>query len=234
MANSAYESLTEKNRTGRTCLACNQFKSADQFYLKKTRHGKLRLQTYCKTCDNDRRRKNYRKRGIELTWEERFGFKYGDRWCAACKCNIWGHGRSRFCKSCKDKFRIESLKRIRLPILGVYFYCLECGTNGLANGSRGRRFCSKACGWTHNRRNRRARNRAAFVEQVNLFEIAERDKWICQLCGKKVSRKASFNKQATIDHVIPISKGGKHEAANCQLAHFDCNSVKHDKITTLF
>ena len=51
----------------------------------------------------------------------------------------------------------------------------------------------------------------------------------CQICGKKVSVKPVPDpKAATIDHIIPIAKGGKHEAKNCQLAHFECNWRKRD------
>jgi len=35
-------------------------------------------------------------------------------------------------------------------------------------------------------------------------------------------------KAPTIDHVIPLSKGGTHEPANVQLAHYYCNSIKAD------
>lgn len=30
----------------------------------------------------------------------------------------------------------------------------------------------------------------------------------------------------TTDHIVPLSKGGKHERRNCQLAHFKCNTAK--------
>ena len=32
----------------------------------------------------------------------------------------------------------------------------------------------------------------------------------------------------TIDHVIPLSKGGTHEPGNCRLACFRCNAIKSD------
>lgn len=35
---------------------------------------------------------------------------------------------------------------------------------------------------------------------------------------------------ATIDHIIPLSKGGTHTYNNVQLAHYICNSKKSDKI----
>lgn len=34
---------------------------------------------------------------------------------------------------------------------------------------------------------------------------------------------------ASIDHVIPLSKGGLHERANLTCSHLRCNMVKHDR-----
>lgn len=49
----------------------------------------------------------------------------------------------------------------------------------------------------------------------------ERDKGICQICNKIVSRK-----RFTIDHIIPKSVGGLKELKNLQLAHKSCNILK--------
>lgn len=45
---------------------------------------------------------------------------------------------------------------------------------------------------------------------------------ICALCGKPIEDK----KDITIDHIIPLSKGGLTTFDNCQLAHFSCNQKK--------
>lgn len=37
-------------------------------------------------------------------------------------------------------------------------------------------------------------------------------------------------KMATIDHIIPLSKGGKHKMANLAVACKQCNSEKGDNI----
>lgn len=46
----------------------------------------------------------------------------------------------------------------------------------------------------------------------------------CAICGKKIK---SFD-ELTVDHIVPISKGGKRVLENCQLAHKSCNSRKSD------
>lgn len=48
--------------------------------------------------------------------------------------------------------------------------------------------------------------------------------WHCQLCGKELTRET-----VTIDHIIPVSKGGTNVLENLQPLCFHCNSVKRDK-----
>lgn len=51
-----------------------------------------------------------------------------------------------------------------------------------------------------------------------------RDNHICQYCYTKFSEK-----KLTIDHVIPLSKGGRHEWTNVVTACSSCNNKKGDK-----
>ncbi len=56
---------------------------------------------------------------------------------------------------------------------------------------------------------------------------------ICALCGKPVDRSLKFPHpmSATIDHIIPIQKGGHPSALdNLQLAHLVCNQTKGTKL----
>ena len=63
--------------------------------------------------------------------------------------------------------------------------------------------------------------RNAFVSPVYLDEIFERDKAHCYLCKGDVVRT-----EASLDHVIPLSRGGIHDPSNVRLAHRRCNSRK--------
>ncbi len=56
---------------------------------------------------------------------------------------------------------------------------------------------------------------------------------ICGICGQPVdfSLKWPDPMSKTIDHIIPVAKGGHPSAIeNLQLAHFKCNRQKSDKL----
>lgn len=56
---------------------------------------------------------------------------------------------------------------------------------------------------------------------------------VCAICGKPVdmSLKSPHPMSATVDHIIPVSKGGHPSAMdNLQLAHWICNRLKSNKL----
>ena len=107
--------------------------------------------------------------------------------------------------------------------------CKNCGelfTNNFRVDIR--EYCSNRCSKRYHKVQRKAREKGAFIEPVSIGYLLERDGGICQLCGKVVERNFDFiNKMsATMDHIVPISRGGKHCKQNTQLAHLICNSIK--------
>lgn len=74
----------------------------------------------------------------------------------------------------------------------------------------------------------RAEQYGVAYEWVERRRVYERDGWQCQLCQKPIDRtlKAPHRLSASLDHIIPISKGGPHTYANVQAAHLACNTVK--------
>ena len=68
-------------------------------------------------------------------------------------------------------------------------------------------------------RRRTARLAAAEMETIDAWAIAERENWHCHICHRLVSKK-----RFTLDHLIPVSRGGPHVAWNLALAHHSCNA----------
>lgn len=75
---------------------------------------------------------------------------------------------------------------------------------------------------------RRIRERDAFVEPVWRSRVYERDGWRCGICRRPLKRDAvvPHPMAPTLDHIVPLSRGGEHSYANVQAAHFRCNSAK--------
>lgn len=86
--------------------------------------------------------------------------------------------------------------------------------------------------WTDARRDAYHRRRALKAETstgrpVLLADIRERDGNRCHLCSKAVPNKAwPHPLSASLDHVIPLSRGGIHDPDNVKLAHLRCNVEK--------
>ena len=130
--------------------------------------------------------------------------------------------------------------------------CKECGTVFTTESGATRSvFCCQSCAEKHERRiehsterhkqyrreSKRRREKqlaAGFVEKVTYESVYQRDNGICQICGLPVhpTKGIDNNWDGTIDHIEPLSTGGKHSMANCQLAHRICNSLKRQQTDT--
>lgn len=60
---------------------------------------------------------------------------------------------------------------------------------------------------------------------ISLDGLYDRDEGMCGICNELVERK-----EASVDHVVPLSRGGRHAWDNVQLAHFLCNARKNDQL----
>lgn len=99
-------------------------------------------------------------------------------------------------------------------------------------------FCSVACKKSAKdaqkrvgKSKRRAMQKAAHVEAVDPYKVFDRDKWRCQLCGRRApkSKRGTCDDDAPeLDHIQPLSKGGEHSYRNTQCACRRCNQAKAD------
>ncbi len=79
--------------------------------------------------------------------------------------------------------------------------------------------------------------RRALVQQARTedvfapLDVHARDNWTCQLCWLPIDPEVAWPDpmSPSIDHVIPLSRGGAHALSNVQSAHLRCNSSKGDK-----
>lgn len=76
---------------------------------------------------------------------------------------------------------------------------------------------------------RRARIMGAFVENVDRGEVLSRDDWTCGICGGEIPKNALPDSPLYphVDHIVPLSRGGKHSYDNVQASHASCNMQKH-------
>lgn len=86
--------------------------------------------------------------------------------------------------------------------------------------------------------------RTTHTIKITWQEVAERDGIKCALCGREVNpsdiwysetgRKCFGRTYPTVDHIIPLEKGGMHTLENVQLACKRCNSSKGSNETWVY
>jgi hypothetical protein len=179
-----------------------------------------------------------------------FTAKASRPWCAVYFCVCKGCSKAftarrngkLFCSvDCNYEIHLAEIKT-RRPYR--HLICHHCNSSFSTRKQGQTRFCSVECRRTafrqsetgrdirnEQKRLRKARQSAAYVQHVHRQRIYERDGWKCGVCHCKVnpSLKAPHPKSKTIDHIVPLSKGGTHEPRNVQLAHYGCNSRRGTK-----
>jgi 5-methylcytosine-specific restriction endonuclease McrA len=79
---------------------------------------------------------------------------------------------------------------------------------------------------------RRALQEGAYREEWTTVDILERDDWQCRIphcrCpdGRAIDPAAEYRWRGTVDHIVPLSRGGDDVLANLRAAHQTCNSAK--------
>lgn len=72
---------------------------------------------------------------------------------------------------------------------------------------------------------RRARVRGLEVGKYDRFDVFKRDGGVCMICNKKVDKSLRWPNAMSfsINHVVPISKGGADTFGNVETSHLVCN-----------
>lgn len=88
---------------------------------------------------------------------------------------------------------------------------------------------SEKQGMAEKKPHRLGRERSQFESNKKKI-LATQD--ICGICGRPVDKSIKYPHplSPTIDHIIPIARGGSSDLENLQLAHRCCNRQKSDKL----
>lgn len=195
------------------CSKCKEEKNIDQFYVSK---GNVNF--WCKPCYKSWHLARYK---VAYTLDEKE--------CIYCAVMYIPKARretfycSRICKDLHRKHK-NKVKRIGSKKKRTCLHCSKVITQERRSDAK---FCSQECNSKAHQLQRKLRTRANETGKRGYLrtEICERDNWICQICKKPVERNAHYpNPQApSLDHIIPVSKGGSSEPSNLQLTHLVCN-----------
>lgn len=139
----------------------------------------------------------------------------------------------RICEACKAPpktyYRYEKVKRITKQ-------CACGNTFEVTPGWYDKRTICNSCSRKEHQSNskhrRRERMKTKKRTRVVRRSVWNRDGWECQHCGTTVATGEDYNKPSypTIDHVIPLAKGGEHSMSNTMTLCRRCNTIKSDAI----
>lgn len=139
----------------------------------------------------------------------------------------------------------ERSKAIRpISFKGKKTICRNCEKEFITEYKKSKVFCCDNCKDIYEKQKRHNINRKRLKGKVidrdiTLTKLSIRSNNMCAICGATVdwSDYKEINgtiicgeKYPSIDHIIPLSKGGMHEWSNVQLAHRDCNRIKSDEV----
>lgn len=184
----------------------------------------------CKTC------------GTEVT-RSIISIRHGHLKCQECE-RIEREERKRQERERQRREREEQKRIARLmrpTVQSSFDVCPIC--NGVfVPEHRRQKYCSEECARKKaNHKDRRKKLRALMVDRdITLEGLYRRDNGVCYLCGGRcdwndMEYRANGVKIAggwypSIEHVMPISKGGLHSWDNIKLAHRKCNIAKRDAV----
>lgn len=140
----------------------------------------------------------------------------------------------------REETRIR--KEVERKALMISKECAECGDR-FETMNKNVLTCSSNCSKRRSNRlswqtgKKRINDTNIVDRDISLKVLYKRDEGICYICGNKCdyndykkdgSNFTSGPTYPSVDHLIPLSRGGKHAWYNVRLAHHRCNSLKSD------
>ena len=195
------------NRRGRKYTTCQRCRAA------KPSTGA----PICNKCGAESRRSRI-ARGVQQKFDR----------CRECKC-VKKRNFSRMCGPCFKAYVVKL--RERDPSFGIYDRCSACGASKKADSATYCRPCGRvkqnerykripyASLECSRRRRQLQRTTVGSYTQAEWEAVVRKQKGRCADCGIKVKR-------LTVDHIVPISKGGTNYIINIRGLCRSCNSRK--------
>jgi 5-methylcytosine-specific restriction endonuclease McrA len=196
-----------------------KYKQSEKFFLNKIKkyEGKC-SNIFCAECNKNR--------------------IYGKTICS--ECNKKNHLKSKYdfisiCKHCNNEFGYDT----KISNIGKIFqFNVYCSTN--CNNESKKNSKRKNQRKLNNRYKKIKRDKNIAKKYGIKYEVIDRKlvfrkhNYICTSCGVKCvhPNKHNYNQSnaATLDHIIPKSKGGSHTYDNVTLLCRSCNTTKRDLI----
>ena len=151
------------------------------------------------------------------------------------------------CSSCAEVKHIDGFRRSSATKDGLQNYCRSCHNEANARWRERNRekHLRSLRSWHENNRDhsremnrvwqRNNRQRKRVIDQKRRASTAANGKFIitprevkrlysqpCSACGS--------NENITLDHIVPLSRGGRHSVGNLQPLCKSCNSSKKDRL----
>ena len=235
---------------GRNQIFCNDycghlFRGGIKFLDKPTHCAWCQVELVHKGAGNPKRYCSRQHAGMYLNSLKAKSPKF-KKYCQSCDLEFETARKvMRFCKdSCRVSFQnkqraAETLAKHIANPRRFDFDCERCQRvvqtdKHIARGKHGR-FC-RNCALVLRRESYRIKSarRQGITNpiRVSADALIERDGNLCHICLTGIDLSLARNSRfgATIDHVIPVSKGGADTLDNMKLAHWICNIKKGNKL----
>lgn len=151
--------------------------------------------------------------------------------CSVCGRSMAPRKGKVFCGPSCDQAARRQRRGPRVAARHV-FACANCGTETIRQGPGRRRYCGRVCMVRAADRRRRGLINDRRGTHIGLHQLGERDGWRCGICHRAIDRDAPRRTAASpsMDHIIPLARGGLHTDENLQIAHYGCNVAKRDRL----
>lgn len=187
---------------------------------------------WCERCQEDTpRRKDGKCKPCAAAYERRYRLEHAEEQAARNAAWRLEHQEELAQKDAERRATPENRERARGAARQWRLDNPELSRQGTANwqAANPERSAELKRRAARRRRARKAQNGFEVYEDQDIFE---RDQWICHLCTEAIDPELPRSDPlgATIDHLLPISKGGADRPDNVAAAHWICNVRRNDAL----